>query len=293
MPLTQSPGQGRLVDVADTKLFVVERSLDGLPLIVLHGGPGLDHWELADYLDPLAPDLHLILVDLRAQGMSEPAPPATWTLARMAEDVVDLAAALELADYTVLGHSFGGFVALQLAVDRPAAPAKLVLSCTVPSLRWLEGIDDRIAAVDPPELREQIRWGWDHEADPEHAQAAFEAQLPFHFGDLSDPRIEEYKLRVAPTVYRPEVRAHFAASSFERLGLDRRLSEVRAPTLVIGGRLDRTCPVGAAEELAAGIPGAELAVFERSGHMPFVEEQEAYVETVKRFALGQAPRGAA
>lgn len=287
MPLTQSPSQGRLVDVADTKLFVVERSLDGPPLVVLHGGPGLDHWEFADYLDLLAPDLHLILVDLRAQGMSEPAPRESWTLARMAEDVVDLAAALELRDYTVLGHSFGGFVALQLGTGHPAAAARLVLSCTLASRRWLEGIDERIDAVEPPELRDQIRWGWDNEGDAEQAQAAFEAQLPFHFGDLRDPRIDDYKLRVAPTVYRPEVGAHFAATDFENLSLDERLGEVRVPTLVIGGRLDRTCPVGAAEELAAGIPNAELVVFERSGHTPFVEEQDAYVEAVRRFVLGQ------
>ena len=286
MPLTQSPSQGRLVDVADTKLFVVERSLDGPPLIVLHGGPGLDHWEFADYLDPLAPDLHLILVDLRAQGMSEPAPRETWTLARMAEDVVDLAAALELRDYTVLGHSFGGFLTLQLGADHPDAAAGLVHSNTMASFRWIEGVFDRIETVEPPELREQIRWGWEHEGDADQAQAAFEAQLPFHFGDVHDPRIDDYKLRVAPTVYRPEVGAHFSESNFENLALDRRLGEITTRSLVFGGRLDRTCPLGAAEEIAAGIPNAELVVFERSGHMPFVEEQEAYLDAVRRFVVG-------
>lgn len=287
MPLTQSPSQGRLVDVADTKLFVVERAQEGRPLLVLHGGPGLDHHEFADYLDPLGPEVRVILVDLRAQGMSEPAPRETWTLAQMAEDVVGLAVALELSEWTVLGHSFGGFVVLQLAVDHPAAPAGVIASCTLASAGWLEGVDERIAAVGPPELQEQIRWGWDNEGDPARAQAAFEAQLPFHFGDLHDPRIDEYKLKIAPTVYRPEVGAHFSESSFEGLDLLPRLGEVRARTLVLGGRLDRTCPVGAAEEIAAAVPGSRLVVLERSGHMPFVEEQDAYLDAVRRFVLGE------
>jgi proline iminopeptidase len=285
MPLTQSPSQGRLVQAGDTKLFVVERAQEGRPLLVLHGGPGLDHHEFSDYLDPLGPDVRVILVDLRAQGMSEPAPPETWTLAQMATDIVELAGALELSDWTVLGHSFGGFVALQLAVDHPDAPAGVIASSTLASMRWLEGIDERIAAVEPPELREQIRWGWDHEGDPAQAQAAFEAQLPFHFGDLQSPLIEEYKLKVAATVYRPEVGEHFSSSGFEGLPYGHRLGDVRAPLLVLAGRLDRTCPLGASEEIAAAVPGSEFVVLERSGHMGFVEEQDDYLRAVRRFML--------
>jgi proline iminopeptidase len=53
---------GRLVDVGDTQLHVVERG-EGFPLLLLHGGPGLDHHEFADYLDPLAEQDRLVLVD--------------------------------------------------------------------------------------------------------------------------------------------------------------------------------------------------------------------------------------
>ena len=62
-----------------------------------------------------------------------------------------------------------------------------------------------------------------------------------------------------------------------------RLPEVRHPVLVLAGRADRTCSVAAAEEIAAGVPGAQLVVFERSGHMTFVEENAAYLRTVADF----------
>ena len=84
---------GELVRIDDTSLFVETRG-DGDPLILLHGGPGLDHHEFADYLDPLADEFRLLFVDLRACGRSEPCPPGTWTLERHAQDVIMLARAL-------------------------------------------------------------------------------------------------------------------------------------------------------------------------------------------------------
>src|SRR3954470_18520230 len=102
-----------LVDVGDTRLYVEERGSGSLPLVVLHGGPGLDHTMFGPYLDALGDACRLLLVDQRAQGRSERCDPSTWTLEQMAADVSALAAALQLDRYAVLGHSFGAFAALQ------------------------------------------------------------------------------------------------------------------------------------------------------------------------------------
>jgi len=110
--------KGHLVDIGDTRLFVEERGA-GRPLILLHGGLGLDHRMFGDYLDALADNHQLIFVDQRSQGRSEQAPDDTWSLKHMAEDVVKLADALKLVEYVVLGHSYGALVALQNAVDFP------------------------------------------------------------------------------------------------------------------------------------------------------------------------------
>ena len=73
------------------------------------------------------------LVDQRSQGRSEAAPPDTWTLERMAQDVIMLARAMELGRYAVLGHSFGAFVALQNAVDYSGMAAATIVSSGIPS----------------------------------------------------------------------------------------------------------------------------------------------------------------
>src|SRR5512141_3120405 len=101
-----------LVDIGDTRLNVAERG-EGYPLMIFHGGPGLDNHEFADYLDPLCDQFRLILVDQRAQGKSDVCPESTWTLEQMAKDIVLLSEALQLKKYAVLGHSYGAFVVLQ------------------------------------------------------------------------------------------------------------------------------------------------------------------------------------
>ena len=67
---------GRHFEISDTRLHVVERGADGLPLLVLHGGPALDHHMFGDYLDPLADEFHLALVDQRSQPRDEPSDPS-------------------------------------------------------------------------------------------------------------------------------------------------------------------------------------------------------------------------
>src|SRR5213593_4486555 len=152
-------GPGTSVRIDDCSLWVVERGPeDGFPLIALHGGPGLDHHEFGDYLDPVCNDgVRLLLVDQRAQGRSEPTPPGTWTLERMAQDVIMLALALKLRRYAVLGHSYGAF-----------------------------------ESFEPAELREQVASSWERAPSvttPEEVASLHHDQLPFHFRDPNDPRI--------------------------------------------------------------------------------------------------------
>jgi proline-specific peptidase len=279
---------GELVRIDDTSLWVVSRGpADGDPLIVLHGGPGLDHHEFGDYLDPLAEDgIRLLLVDLRAQGRSEPTPQETWTLERMAQDVIMMARAMRLERYSVLGHSYGAFVALQNAVDYPGMATRTIVSGGIASAKYLDAVEPNLEHFEPAELREQVATSWAREADvrtQEDVASLMHDQWPFHFVDPFDPRIEEYERRTAWSVFAPDALRWFATQTYGGIELEDRLGSVTQPVLVLAGRHDRTCPVAASRRMVELLPNAELHVFEQSAHMTFVEEPEAFLEAVRRF----------
>lgn len=278
------PGGG-LVDIGDTALYVVERGT-GHPLICLHGGPGLDHTEFGDYLDPLGDEIRLILVDQRSQGRSGEADPSTWSLEQMATDVSSLAAAMELGEYSVLGHSFGAFVALQHACDHPGAATRSIISNGLPSLRYLAKVDENLANFEPLELREQVTRSW---ADEQSATTSDDVarlmhdQMPFHFKDPYDPRIAESEAKSSHAVYSPAVLKHFSLENYGSVELEDRLEGVPQPVLVLAGRHDRTCDIEGAEVMARGLRGATLVIFEESAHMTFVEENAKYLDVVRSF----------
>jgi proline iminopeptidase len=280
-----------LVDVGDTRLHVTERGAGDLPLFVLHGGPGLDHTMFGRYLDDLGDACRLLLVDERGTGRSERSAPETWTLAHQAADVEAMAKALELERSAVLGHSYGAFLALQHAVDFPGRPAATIVSSGIPDARFLEGVERELAAFEPVELREQVRSSWAREAHArtqEDVAALLVDQLPFHFADPRDPRIDAMRAAMGDALYGPDVLRAAANGDYGAIAVEDRLGAVTHPVLVLAGRHDRTCPVAAAEAMAAGLPDSELVVFEHSGHMTYVEENEAYLAAVRAFLTTRA-----
>jgi proline iminopeptidase len=283
---------GRLVEVADTTLYVEERGEpSAFPVLVFHGGPGLDHTEFGDYLDPLTEGgrYRLVLADERASGRSDrTAPRETWTLGRMAQDVSDLAASLGVSGgYATLGHSYGAFVVLRHAVGHPGEPRGTIVSAGIAAARWLAGVDQQLAAFEPVALREQVTSSWARETEvrtEEEASALLEDQMPFHFRDPQGAALRAYLRRTAGLArYAPDVIRHFAAQEYGGIDVEHRLGEVSHPVLVLAGRYDRVCPVGAAQDMARRLPKAELVVFENSAHMMFAEEQDRYLATVRQF----------
>lgn len=276
---------GWLVDIGDTRLFVEQRG-SGPVLIVLHGGPGVDHSQLLGPLTPLADEFTLYFVDQRAQGRSDDAPRDTWTIAHAATDVRSLADALDLRRYAVLGHSYGGLVALQHAVTYPGHAAATVISHGVPSGRWSR-IEDELERFEPAHLREQVRAAWDEldsVKDPGRAAQLFAAQSAFHFKNPHHPAIAEMeRVALEEMVHTPLVNQHMSRKDVADFDVEERVGAITQPVLVLAGRGDRVCPVEASIFLSAQISSAELVVFEDSGHVSYLEESERYISVVRQF----------
>jgi proline iminopeptidase len=273
------------VELPDGYNLNVEEVGSGFPLIVLHGGPGMDHTMFRPYLDPLGDDFRLLYVDERGQGRSERVDPATLSLGVFARDVDLLVEALQLDSFALLGHSFGAIIATYHATEVGTATA-YVISAGGDSSEALDA--DVAAALDAlGNEGEAIAASWEAEKTVEteaQLKQLLRDQMPFHFHGEPPPDYGE------ETVGTPEVLRHFAKIGYGAFDYRPKLSEVDKPTLVIVGEHDRTTTPRAARILHDGIPNSELIVIPDAGHMSFVEQSGAYLTAVRGFLSGVAVR---
>src|SRR5262245_40429585 len=113
------------IAVRDVSLFV-EVIGTGPPLVLMHGGPSVDHWTLAAFRR-LADSSTLVFYDHRCNGHSAGPPVTSMTWANLTADADALRAELGFGEWAVLGHSFGGHVALEYATRYPDRVSRLVL----------------------------------------------------------------------------------------------------------------------------------------------------------------------
>src|SRR5439155_4847715 len=139
----------------------VEEVGSGFPLIVLNGGPGLDHSMFRPYLDALGDDYRLLYVDERGQGRSDRVDPATLSLEVFARDVDLLAEALELERFALLGHSFGAIVATWHATELGTAAAYVISGGADDSGTMLADVEASLEAMG--DRGAPIAESWEHE----------------------------------------------------------------------------------------------------------------------------------
>lgn len=258
---------------------------DGYPIVLLHGGPGLDHTEFRPWFDSLAETYRLIYVDQRGQGRSERVDPSTLTLSRFAADATQLAAALGLNQYALLGHSYGAMVALVHAIEQGDAAQYIISSGSASMSKSMRDVEANLAAFEPGALREQVKRSWALEPlakTQDDARQLVAMQWPFHFASVQSEAYRRFVAQPDQTVYAPDVLAYTSEHGYT-CEFEDQLGMVRKPTLIITGQEDRTCTPRAAREMAAGILGSELLILPDAGHQTFIEQPERYFAAVRSF----------
>jgi pimeloyl-ACP methyl ester carboxylesterase len=262
-------------------LFVKEVGHKGLPLIVLHGGPGLDHTTFRPWLDPLGDEFQLLYVDERGQGRSDRVDPEALSLEVFARDVDRLAEALGLERFALLGHSFGAIITTWHAINLGTADAYVISGGGDSSEQLMADVNASLEAMG--EAGEPIAESWEWEKSvrtPEECAELMRIQAPFHFAGEPPSNFG------AGTVYVPEVLRYFANVGYGDFDFTAELGRVSAPTLVVVGAEDRVTTPRAARVLNKGIAGSELAVLDGAGHMSMIEAKDAYLAAVHGFLRG-------
>jgi proline-specific peptidase len=282
-----------MMAIRDISLFV-EVVGDGPPLLLMHGGPGADHWTMLPFRQ-LSDRYTLVFYDHRCNGRSVGPPVSSMTFENLTADADALREALGFERWAVLGHSFGGHVALEYALRYPDRLSHLVLLDTGADSRWFRENAAALVAQRGygAEKADLVRRWFHGEFDPKHM-----LRILMRLGSIYNPhtsrlaavrmmfRARHSKLAPDALIFAGQV-LHAGWVVTDRLG------EMDVPTLVIAGVDDFVYPPDCQRELASGIAGARLQLIERAGHDSHDERTAEVMAAVRDFLGSQTPVPAA
>lgn len=281
-PLAEQHVQARGLSFAVFKSPTVPETT---PLLCINGGLHFGHYVLWPALAPLAANRQLIFFDQRGRGKSQQPPGArTARFEYDAGDIAPIRQALGIDHWNVLGHSWGGGLAmLSTAGDREAVSKLVLVDAVGPTSDWLSRLHsgalarltgerrDTLERLDPAALK----------VDDIAAHAAYTSALyPAWFSDrefgaiFSSPRANS-------------TTGAAVAARLRRDGYDwtSTISSIRVPTLIVHGE-DDLLDVSVAHKIHDLITGSELSLIPHAGHLPFWEAPEEFFNRVEKFLNG-------
>jgi proline iminopeptidase len=213
-------------------------------------------------LEPLGDIAQVIYLDLRGQGRSARLSNEYYQLGIMADDVAAFCAKLGIEKPIVLGHSFGGFVALTIAVRHPEILGGLILGSTTSRGDYIFDLDllEQLAGKD---LREVAARNGAGQASAEDKRRFDEELFPLY---MYPPKPELMATSFSRMIMNEDIGEYMWERIENDYDVRPKLADIMVPTLVLHGRYDWVISLREAEELAQNIPHAQLHVFEKAGH---------------------------
>jgi pimeloyl-ACP methyl ester carboxylesterase len=245
-------------------------------VVLLHPGVGLDGSVFLPSAERLAATHRLLLVDLPGNGHSPDGDLGDWTLAGFARAVDDFVKRRKLEDWTLLGHSFGGFVAMQYLIDYPGSANRVIASCTDCDEDPAPGVPDDPFEGMAQAVADRVRAAFERETEVQSVddcRRLWLDQMPFFVG--ASERVEALRSAFADVAYRVEV-TRAGGRDWGELRALPALRHSDVPVLAIAGEHDRSQPPANARRIAEAAPQGELLVIEGAGHFPFAEDPDAY-----------------
>jgi proline iminopeptidase len=259
----------------------------GVPLVVVNGGPGFDHtYEHAavpgttSAWDTLARKRRVVFYDQRGNGRSAALKAGQpCGLAEQIEDLEAVRAHLGADHIDLLGHSWGGFLVMAYAARHPEHIRHLI---TVDSAapKWADTVFlFKDIFPEGQERADGFAFG-DALGDKAASDAGIREYLTWLF--YAPEKRDAFIAQIQPGVFTKAVN-EAVEHDVQRFDLNPELRKFKFPALVITGRYDINVAPSVAYKIHNAIPGSQFVVLEKSGHLPFYEEPEAFVRAVEAF----------
>jgi proline iminopeptidase len=280
--------KGATFQAGGVSLYVeVLGSAAGAPLVVVNGGPGFDHtyehiavpgvtsaWEI------VARKRRVVFYDQRGNGKSSPVKPGEpCGLAEQIADLEAVRAHLGAEQIDLLGHSWGGYLVMAYAARYPQRIRHLI---TVDSAapKWTDTVF-LFKDIFPEGTERSDGFAFaDALGDKAASDAGMREYLTWLF--YSPEKRDAFVAQVAPGVF-TKATNEAVDHDLQRFDLNPELKKFKFPTLVVTGRYDINVAPSVAYKIHKAIAGSQLVVFEKSGHLPFYEEPEAFVRALEAF----------
>lgn len=281
---SQSPKEG-LRKINGTQLFISEEG-KGEPLIVLHGGPGLNHQYFKPHLAPLAEKMNVVYYDQRACGESSIPSTDSLSLSFFVDDIEGIRKSLGVEKVNILAHSWGAILAVNYGLKYPNHVKKMVLSNPVAlsleyqaeSMKMLQARTTKQDSIDRATILNSDSY-------KNHEIAATEKLIRSFFlpSFYDQSKITRLNLSLTSDY-------HTATTAlYKGLGPDLKsynyyesIAAFSFPVLVIAGEADNI-PMKAIERIQQNVSNSQVIILDRSGHFPFIEEPSTFNQTVLKF----------
>ncbi|UYZ24104.1 proline iminopeptidase-family hydrolase [Mesobacillus jeotgali] len=266
---------------------IYNKDAEGTPVVILHGGPGSSTYSLKG-LKKLGKDRPVVMYDQLGCGKSDrPDDLSLWKIDRFVDELGQVREALELDEVHILGHSWGTTLAAAYVLTKPTGVKSVIFSGPCLSAPMWEEDQKRNIAKLPADVQETIlRCEESGETDSEEFKAAIK-EFNKEFVFRGEPDLEWLKAGAGmknPVVYE----TMWGPSEFTVKGnlktfdCTPQLGEIECSTLYTCGHFDEATPESTGY-YAKLTPGAEFHVFEKSAHMPYMEEPEEYLQVMGDF----------
>lgn len=286
-------------------------------LLYLHGGPGASCLDFVDQARALSEKMKVVIFDqlgvLRSEAIAED---ESYGMEYQIEMIEEMRKLLGIEKWSILGHSYGGMLAVLYAYTYPDSIQKIILEC--PSLNFedsarstAEYLSEHINSLhdeQAAELCEKIQFAdyqnkaevvWDlstllgYVTDMElrfylHGISAEEYQMSMETSDITDEmwsKGERHLMKLLETQPVPDgslQKRVMMTDNFLPM-----LPKISAPILLINGKYDPACTKNQIEYIMSNAQDVTQAIFENSGHFPRLEEAKKYTDTVLRFLVDQ------
>ena len=255
----------------------------GPPLMLMHGGLGGDHTFFLPWFEDIADQWTLILYDHRGNGRSRPIEWEGVSHDTWAADADALRAYLGYEKISLLGHSYGGFLAQEYAARYQDRLDALILLCTAPALDYPDIIKanaearaktpEAIAAVDEAFSEEPLAKDEDFERVLK-ALGSLYFHRPDDFAEIISSIMDDVSFSAAAW-------NHCSNVCLPDFNMMEQLPKIEVPTLILSGADDWITPAEQGQRMHDALPNSDLVIFDKSGHFPDIEERELFFKTLR------------